>query len=708
MAKKKKGAQPETTTQRLRSLIKLSRNIMRKDKGLNGDLDRLPQLTWIMFLKFLDDMELIQEQEAGLSGKRYRSAIDSPYRWRDWAAQEDGITGDELLAFVNQEDVVRPDGSKGYGLFKYLRELQSENGRSRRDVIANVFSGALNRMINGYLLRDVINKINGIHFKSSEEIQTLGHLYETMLREMRDAAGDSGEFYTPRPVVRLMVQVVDPKLRETTLDPACGTGGFLCAAYGHIANTCETVEDRRVLQEEAIMGQEAKPMPYVLGQMNLLLHGLEFPNIAYGNSLELRISEIGDKDRVNVILTNPPFGGEEERGIKSNFPNDLQTSETALLFLQLIMRKLKRPSQIADGGRAAVVVPNGTLYASGVAARVRKLLVDNFNLHTIVRLPKGVFEPYADIPTNIMFFERTTSTDSIWFYEHPLPPKRAALRSPCYSMTEPLAFEEFLPLLAWWNNRTANEHAWQEQIEDLRDNNYNLDCKNPYRPEIPQVSLEDCANTTDAETSDLIASLNFFSHSISVATKSMGAGEDIEITSGTLDDLCHLEKGKSPTKKTEPGQFSFVVTAKERRTADHYDFDRPAVCIPTVSSTGHGHASINRIHFAQGKFALASIMAGISVKPDVELDPKYLYYYLWVHKEDKLVSLMAGTANTSLTLTKLKTVTISFPKNIDRQRTIVASLDDIFQKGNERHIKMLEMITKNEDRKFDLLRACIK
>jgi len=708
MAKKKRSAAvPETTTQRLGSLIKSTRNIMRKDKGLNGDLDRLPQLTWIMFLKFLDDMELMREQEAELSGERFRAAIDSPYRWRDWAAQEDGITGEELLAFVNQDDANRPDGSRGDGLFKYLRELQSENGRGRRDVIGNVFSGALNRMINGYLLRDVINKINGMHFNSSEEVQTLGHLYETMLQEMRDAAGDSGEFYTPRPVVQFMVQAIDPKLHETTLDPACGTGGFLCAAYGHMAETCETVEDRRVLQEEALTGQEAKPMPYMLSQMNLLLHGLEFPNIAYGNSLAVRISEIGDSERVNVILTNPPFGGEEELGIRSNFPNDLQTAETALLFLQLIMRKLQRPTQVDNGGRAAVVVPNGTLYASGAAARIRQLLIDDFNLHTIVRLPKGVFEPYADIPTNILFFERSAPTDAIWFYEHPLPPNRAALRSPCYSMTESLVFEEFLPLLAWWNNRIENEHAWQEKIEDVRINDYNLDCRNPYSPEIPQISLEKWARTIDAETSDLIGSVKSFSNSISNATKAITSDEGIEFTSGTLDEFCQIEKGKSPTKKTEPGRFPFVVTAAEQRTADHYDIDRPAVCIPTVSSTGHGHASINRIHYAEGKFALANIMAAISVKPDVELVPKYLYYFLWVHKEDKLVSLMAGTANTSLTLTKLKTVTISFP-SIDRQRTIVAALDHMFQEDEASHIKMVEMTTKGEDRKIGLLRACIK
>ena len=217
MVRKTKTTQPLTTAQQLGSLIKSSRDIMRKDKGLSGDLDRLPMLTWIMFLKFLDDLEQIHEQEAAIAGKKFRPAIQSPYRWREWAAKEDGITGNELTAFINNEEAMRPDGTKGPGLFAYLRGLQGSNGGDRRDVIAIVFKGVTNRMISGYLLRDIINKINGIHFNSSEEIHTLSHLYESMLKEMRDSAGDSGEFYTPRPVVRFMVEVTDPRDRKSVV-----------------------------------------------------------------------------------------------------------------------------------------------------------------------------------------------------------------------------------------------------------------------------------------------------------------------------------------------------------------------------------------------------------------------------------------------------------------------------------------------------------
>ena len=474
MARKKKSEMPKTTAQQLSSLIKSARDIMRKDKGLNGDLDRLPMLTWIMFLKFLDDMEQIREAEAELEGMKFKPAIESPYRWRDWAAKEDGITGDELIAFINNDEAVRPDGSRDAGLFAYLRNLQGANGGDRRDVIATVFKNTINRMVNGYLLRDIINKVNGIHFTASEEIHTLSHLYESMLKEMRDAAGDSGEFYTPRPVIRFMVDVLDPKLGEVVLDPACGTGGFLVETFEHLKKQSEKAEDFDVLQKDSIFGGDAKSLPYLLCQMNLLFHGLEYPQIDPGNSLRVPLREIGDKDRVDVILTNPPFGGEEEKGILSNFPEDKQTSETALLFLQLIMRKLRRDVGGKSGGRCGIVVPNGTLFGDGVCARIKKELVEDFNLHTIVRLPNGVFAPYTSIPTNLLFFERDGPTKEIWYYELPLPEGRKQ-----YTKTKPLQFEDFSQVIRWWNDRKENEYTWKVPVEKIVESGYNLDVKNP-------------------------------------------------------------------------------------------------------------------------------------------------------------------------------------------------------------------------------------
>lgn len=497
--KRKTAAAPLTTSQRLGSLVKSARDIMRKDKGLNGDLDRLPMLTWVLFLKFLDDHERIREGKARLAGEKFRPAIEPPYRWRDWAAREDGITGDGLIAFINQEKATRPDGKTGLGLFAYLRQLRGDNGGDRRDVIAAVFRGTVNRMVNGYLLRDVLNKVNAIHFDSSDEIHTLGHLYESMLREMRDAAGDSGEFYTPRPVVKFIVEVTNPRIGETILDPACGTGGFLVEAFLHLEKQCQTVPQRKTLQAKSVFGGEAKPLPYLLAQMNLVLHGLDSPRIDPGNSLAVKVTEIGDRERVDVIMTNPPFGGEEERSILSNFPADRQTAETALLFLQLIMRKLKRPGHGSDaGGRAAVVVPNGTLFGDGVSARIKEDLLKNYNLHTIVRLPNGVFAPYTSIPTNILFFDRSGPTDDIWFYEQPLPEGRKG-----YTKTKPIQVEDFAPCIAWWKKREENERAWRVKAADvLRYGDdgqllsVNLDARNPnaaedleHRP--PEDLIED-------------------------------------------------------------------------------------------------------------------------------------------------------------------------------------------------------------------------
>ena len=424
-------------------------------------------------------MERIEETRAGLAGRTWRPVVAAPWRWRDWAAPADGITGADLLSFLSADETVLPDGSRGPGLFAYLRGLRGDDGRrDRRDVVATVFRGFSNRMESGYLLRDVVSLVDGIRFDSSEEIHVLGRLYETLLREMRDAAGDSGEFYTPRPVVRLMVEALAPKLGETVLDPACGTGGFLVESFTHLEKQADTVEKRAILQDASILGGEAKSLPFLLAQMNLLLHGVEAPRIDPDNSLRFRLAEIGEAERVDVIMTNPPFGGEEERGILSNFPEDRRTAETALLFLQLIMRRLKRGGR----GRAAVVVPNGTLFGDGLSARIKADLLQQFNLHTIVRLPEGVFAPYTDIPTNLIFFDTTGPTRSIWYYEQPRPEGRKK-----YSKTAPLLYEEFAGCLDWWHNRTENAHAWKADATGMirrdaesRVTSCNLDLKNPH------------------------------------------------------------------------------------------------------------------------------------------------------------------------------------------------------------------------------------
>ena len=462
----KQPSSQASTSQRLATILKSARDVMRKDKGMNGEIDRLPMLTWLLFLKFIGDSERLAEEEAELVGRTHRPIIQSPYRWQDWGARGSSLTGAELIAFVSQDEAKGLDGVQRPGLLAHLRSIQSIGGESREEVIANVFKGVVNRMESGYLLREVLTLVDSIHFDSTEEVHTLSHLYESLLREMRDAAGDSGEFYTPRPLVRFLVASVDPRLGELVLDPACGTGGFLVEAYTHLAQQASTVETFEVLQKHSVEGQEAKSLPYMLAQMNLLLHGVDYPDVRYGNTLGTRISEIGDAERADVILTNPPFGGEEEASIKSNFPAGMQTSETSLLFLQYIMRKLRRRSGSGSGGRAAVIVPNGLLFSEGVAARIKQQLVTDFNLHTVVRLPNGVFAPYTPIPTNVLFFERSISpTKGVWFYELQPPDGRKN-----YTKTKPLQFSEFEECLAWMragDNRLESDAAWYVPIEEI-------------------------------------------------------------------------------------------------------------------------------------------------------------------------------------------------------------------------------------------------
>ena len=443
----------------LSSAIKTARDIMRKDAGLSTDVDRIPQLAWILFLKCFDDLE----QRRALLGDGYRDVIAAPYRWRDWAADEDrGRTGDDLLDFVNGD------------LFPHLRGLVGTEEGDQRDVIAAIFRETYNRMLSGYLLRDVVNLVNRINFNVSDDIHTLSHLYESMLREMRDAAGSNGEFYTPRPVVRFMVERMAPQIGETVYDPAVGTCGFLVEAYEYMKKQQQTIEDRETLQTRTLYGTEKKPMPYLLGMMNLLLHGIEYPNLVRANTLAAPLRDITDRQRYDVIVTNPPFGGEEEAGIQANFPEGTRTSETALLFLQFIMRSLRRAKGGKPGGRCAMVLPNGPLFATGVAARIKEDLLKNFNLHTIVRLPNGVFAPYTSIPTNLLFFQRDGPTKEIWYYELPLPEGRKN-----YTKTKPLRDTEFDECCQLWDERPVTEHSWRVPVQQVIENDYNLDIKNP-------------------------------------------------------------------------------------------------------------------------------------------------------------------------------------------------------------------------------------
>jgi type I restriction enzyme M protein len=440
----------------VRTTVKSIQDIMRQDVGVDGDAQRISQLCWIFFLKIIDD----QDQELEQLQKGYRSPIPAKLQWRAWAADPEGMTGDALLAFINDK------------LFPTLKELSGAARDGRRRVVRDVFEDAYNYMKSGQLMRQVINKINGIDFNNLSERQHFGDIYEQVLTDLQ-SAGNAGEYYTPRAVTAFMADRIDPKPGEILYDPACGTGGFLTCAIRHMRERYVKTPAAERTMQGALRATEKKQLPHMLCVTNMLLHGIEDPSfVRHDNTLARPYTSYTQAERVDIVLTNPPFGGREEDGIESNFPKQFQTRETADLFLALIVRLLK-PS-----GRAAVVLPDGTLFGEGVKTRLKEHLLEECNLHTIVRLPNSVFKPYASIGTNLLFFEKGTQTQTVWFYEHRVPEGQKA-----YSMTKPIRFEHFKPCIDWWDKREENEVAWKVTIDEIKARGYNLDIKNPHTVE---------------------------------------------------------------------------------------------------------------------------------------------------------------------------------------------------------------------------------
>ncbi|MDE4907215.1 type I restriction-modification system subunit M [Methanogenium marinum] len=439
--------------------IKSIQDIMRKDAGVDGDAQRLSQLGWMLFLKILDD----REKECEVLYDTYASPIPENLRWRSWASDSEGITGDKLLDFVNNV------------LFLQLKDLPTPDGaNSMVFVIRAIFEDSYNYMKNGTLIRQVINKIeDGIDFNNTNDRHTFGDIYEKILKDLQ-SAGNAGEFYTPRAVTQFMVEQTNPRLGERVMDPACGTGGFLASVIDLVRKAdVKSVEDEKILKR-SVSGTEKKSLPHLLCTTNMILHGIDVPvNIVHGNSLARPLRDYTESDRVEVVVTNPPFGGQEEDGIEKNFPATYQTRETADLFLVMIMHRLKA------GGRCAIVLPDGFLFGEGVKTKIKERLLSEFNLHTIVRLPNGVFSPYTSIKTNLLFFEKEGKTTDVWYYEHPYP-----VGAKSYNKTKPIRIAEFEPEREWWDNRTETEQAWRVPVADIIKNNYNLDIKNPNVEEI--------------------------------------------------------------------------------------------------------------------------------------------------------------------------------------------------------------------------------
>lgn len=431
---------------------------MWQDTGLNGDAQRIEQLGWMLFLKIFSD----KDKELELLDDNYTSPIPDLFHWvkakGNWAGDDEGMTGDELLEFVDRQ------------LFPALRNIDVSSGNRRALIVREVFEGNNNYMKSGINIRKVLNKLNEMDFNVAKDRHAFGELYETILKGLQ-SAGKSGEFYTPRAITSFITEMINPQLGEKILDPACGTGGYLTCAIEHLKLQANSVEERQSIGEN-IIGWEYKPLPYLLATTNLILHDMEVPNIRFGDALDQPLSNFTEKHRVNAILANPPFGGIVANSNENNFPQNYRTKESADLFLILMIHLLKQ------GGRAGIVLPDGSLTGDGVKQRVRQKLLEECNLHTIIRLPNSVFQPYATVATNLLFFTKGTPTKEVWYYEHRLPEGQKA-----YNKTKPIQAKEFDPIKKWWKDRKESDIAWKVDIQTIIDRNFDLDIKNPTKQE---------------------------------------------------------------------------------------------------------------------------------------------------------------------------------------------------------------------------------
>lgn len=444
------------------ALIKSLENIMRIDDGVDGDSQYIGQVTWMLFLKAFDAKEMEWEFKPD-----YKGIIPEGYRWRDWADNKEGITGDALIKFINE-------------LFDTLKNLDTSDGDMRKFVVKNVFTDINNYMKSGIQLRKLINAINEkVDFNDAREKHTFNDLYEGMLKDLQ-SSGNAGEYYTPRPVTNFIVEKVDPKLGEIVLDPACGTGGFLTSTIAHFGSI-ESTEDLQKLQT-SINGWEKKPLPFLLAMTNLILHDIEIPNLKHINSLNRPYTDYSEVDRVDVVVANPPFGGSEDAAVKNNFPTEFQTSETADLFMALIMNLLK------DKGRCGIVLPDGFMFGDGVKANIKEKLLKEYGLHTIVRLPQ-VFKPYASVNTNLLFFQKGVESKGVWFYRLDYP---EGVKN--FTKTKPMQDKHFDPVREWWDKKVHIEvdgfdKAKFFSLDELIELNYNFDKCCPF-PHIEEEILE--------------------------------------------------------------------------------------------------------------------------------------------------------------------------------------------------------------------------
>lgn len=638
-------------------------NILRNEAGCSTELDYIEQTSWLLFLKYLDDLEQEQAMNALLSGKTYKPIITGYMRWSQWAAPKkaDGspdtvnaMTGPDLTQFV--------DGK----LFPTLREFQktASSAKTLEYKIGEIFAELRNKITSGYNLREVINLIDQLHFQTAEDKHEMTLLYESKIAKMGNAGRNGGEYYTPRPLIRTIVRVVDPQIGETVYDPACGSAGFLCEAFAYMNQKVKSTADNKTLQEDTFFGKEKKPLPYIIATMNMIFHGVAAPNIIRGNTLAENLSQIQEKDRKNVILANPPFGGSERGEVKQNF--DINTSETAYMFMQHFIKMLK------TGGRAGIVIKN-TFLSNGDASALRQLLLQQCNLHTILDLPSGVFQG-AGVKTVVLFFDKGTPTKKIWYYQ--LNPGRNL------GKTNALNEGDLADFLALQKTKADSENSWSIDVSSLG-KDYDLSVKNPNK-------VEEVDERTSAEIVSSLLELQKESQSLLNEIKDARKLFHVELTEcmkpqegweeRKLGEVCEVISGQSPEGKyyNTDGQGTPFYQGKK-------EFSFKYIGEPTMWTTAETkiatkgdllmsvRAPVGDVNFATQRLCIGRGLAAIRTKE--EIDKEYLFYYLVGKKS--CIKGKEGVGFASINRKEIMDIGIQYPEDLSAQHSIVSHLDSL-------------------------------
>lgn len=647
-------------------------NILRTDEGCGSELDYIEQKSWILFLKYLDDLEKTRRMEAELQDKTYTPVIAEGYRWNDWAMPRtktgeydvhNALVGDDLIEFVNGK------------LFPYLKRFTSSTSTGIEAKIGVVFGEIRNRIASGYNLRDVLEQVDGLKFQTTEQKHELTYLYESSLNKMGNAGRNGGEYYTPRPLIRTIVKIVNPEIGKSVYDGACGSAGFLCEAYNYMHGNVKKTADERILQTSTFYGKEVKGLAYIIGMMNMILHGVECPNITRTNTLTENLADVQEKDRFDYILANPPFGGKERAEVQQNFP--IKTSETAYLFLQHFIKYLRA------GGSAGIVIKNTFLSNTDNASiALRKKLLEDCNLHTILDLPAGVFQ--AGVKTIVLFFKKGEPTKKVWFYQLNL--------DRTLGKTDPLNENDLADFVEKQKTKADSENSWSINVADLNEN-YDLSPKNPNKVEaVDERTPQQIADEIEALASDSREKLKKAKDLYQAALKkNLDPKEGRQIRK--LGEVCEIINGRNQ-KAVEcvDGQYPIYGSG-----GNVMGYASDYLCKNGTTIIGR-KGSINNPIYIDTPFWNVDTAFGISAKP--MMSPKFVFYFC---KSFDFSKLNKGTTIPSLVKKDLLLIDIPAP-SLSEQERIVSLLDTEFAKIDALRTNAEKTLNLCDDLKQSLLK----